>query len=143
MDKKRVNGNATLTLKEVRHIRMLLDTGQARAPEIARMYLMNTESVRRIGRRETWAWVPEVPELKSSDALTDAAAASLARVQASLGLPVTEAVVRPPEESVMQKMARISAEIRAKNERGDKLIDELKGETDGKPDGSTSNAGKK
>lgn len=47
------------TAAEVAQVRALWDSGKHTARSIAAMYGCAAETVARIGRRETWAWLPE------------------------------------------------------------------------------------
>lgn len=90
--------NAQLTEREVRLIRAALARG-AKPKALAELYGTGVETIRRIGRRETWAWVtdefrPEEAEATAELALPPkteeteaAAAASLARLQELLKKP--------------------------------------------------------
>jgi hypothetical protein len=68
-----------LTPAEVLSIREKWDTGRFTARGIAQVYGCAAETVARIGRRETWAWLSETPVSPGEDA-----AASLERVLAEL-----------------------------------------------------------
>lgn len=112
-----------LTEEEALHIRWLLDTKKASAASIARMYLLGVETVRRIGRRESWNHLPEAAALKSEDALATAAQASLEKLRQEHPelFPV----------GMTARMAVAAAGIREQAVRGDKLIEELKGDASG------------
>ena len=56
-------GNAGFTDEEVRHIRKLLDSGTMSARQLAAAYQKGVETIRRIGRRETFGWLVEEPDL--------------------------------------------------------------------------------
>jgi len=69
MARKRVTGgyqasrvsNAAVTEAQVRSIRKLLEEG-ASARELSEIHQLSVETIRRIGRRETWAWIEdEIP----------------------------------------------------------------------------------
>lgn len=62
------NMNSRLTEGEVRTIRKELGKGTT-AGELARVYTVSAETIRRIGRWETWNWLEEVP----GEGLPDAA----------------------------------------------------------------------
>lgn len=122
------NGNAKLDEEDVRHIRWLLRTGQASPREIAKARGLAVETVRRIERRETWGWLSD----ETTAPPASGAEESLARVLA--GLAEQPAETREPVarvESAVERMARTAAEIREREGRGDKLLDELKGEGNG------------
>lgn len=57
-----------LTPAEVLRIRQLWDTGRYTARGIAQVYGCAAETVARIGRRETWAWLSEQGEAELSSA---------------------------------------------------------------------------
>lgn len=90
-------GNAQLTETQVRVIRRALDNNTSTVREQAEMYRLSAETVRRIGRRETWGWLPDedIRDLKlQPDPVQDAkAAASLAKVLQA------QPVQRPAESS--------------------------------------------
>lgn len=94
------NGNAVLNELEVRHIRQLLDGKKETAAAISRSYKVSVETIRRIGRRESWGWLSEVP-VRSEEDLQAGAEASLAKLQ------------------------RLMAEDKEKGKRGDELVKEL------------------
>lgn len=135
--KGEANGNARLTEAEVRHIRWLLDTKKSNAAEIARLRGLNAETVRRIGRRETWAWVADLPPEETMKQQSEASvnklledpiiAAQVAKFRAEQARQAPSAAERMAEE------IRKAKEIEG---RGDKLLDELTGEKDGKPTSS-------
>lgn len=142
------NGNATLTKEEVRHIRGMLDRKEATAAELAKSYRMSAESIRRIGRRETWAWVTETPQLSDEDLRVEAQASQerlLSLLQDKGGerqLTPDEVVekyqqrarepIHPGEEN-LSPVERLARDIeRKRNLAGDKLVDELKGDDDGR-----------
>jgi hypothetical protein len=60
--------NAMLTEGEVRAIRKSLEEG-LRPKALAELYLLSVETIRRIGRRESWGWVkeevpmPDIPDV--------------------------------------------------------------------------------
>lgn len=56
-----------LTPAEVLAIRRMCDSGTYTARSIARLYGCAAETVARIGRRETWAWLSEAPAEHSSE----------------------------------------------------------------------------
>ena len=53
-------GNAQLSEAQVRSIRQLLKEGTS-ARELAEIHMLSVETIRRIGRRETWGWVEDLP----------------------------------------------------------------------------------
>jgi hypothetical protein len=69
-----------LTPAEVLAIRAKWDTGRFTARGIAQVYGCAAETVARIGRRETWAWLSE----EAATQPREDAAASLERVLAEL-----------------------------------------------------------
>lgn len=106
---KRTNGNATLKPEEVRHIRKLARDGMTTAA-IARVYMVGTETIRRVVRRDTWAWLADEVEttpLPDSPEVTQQIAAS------------------------KERFLKMLAEEQEKQARGDNLLGELKGEQDG------------
>lgn len=66
------------TPAEVLHIRGLWDSGRFTAREIALMYGKAAETIARIGRRETYAWLPEGQGAAESP--TEGASESLERI---------------------------------------------------------------
>lgn len=90
-------GNAQLTETQVRVIRRALEENTQTVRELADMYRLSAETVRRIGRRETWGWLPDedIRDLTLQlDPVQDAkAAASLAKVLQA------QPVQRPAESS--------------------------------------------
>lgn len=109
---KRFAGNAKITEESVRALRRLADTHTPK--ELARIYGLGLETVRRILRRDTWAWVessmPELDETQSVEPLTEMekkmADESLQRVLAATG---------------MQHLQQAAAQ----HFRADALVDEL------------------
>ena len=105
--KGRANGNARLTEAEVLVIRRRYGEGITQG-ELCRIYRVSCNTIARVVRRETWAWlgdqdaapVPVVPPATGES--TDAAAASLARLQ-----------------------TRLQAEVDKLPETGKELLDEL------------------
>lgn len=102
-------GNAQLTEDEVRAIRRLAHVHSAR--EIAKLYGLGAETIRRLLRGETWAWVKDTPldmplSEVSAPPLTDtervAADAMLQRVLKKTGLEklaqIREEQTRPGRE---------------------------------------------
>ena len=91
-----MNKSAILSIEEVRIIREKLDSGVP-APALARAYGVNAETIRRIGRRETWAWLDrptkeDVPLPPITQEVQQAADESAKRLLAQLDgeLPSTE-----------------------------------------------------
>ena len=83
--------NTGLIEAEVRHIRKLLVEGMS-PREIAQAYNVGLETIRRIDRRDTWAWLDQevTPKLPSTSPEADQAAQdSLTRLLA-LGVPITK-----------------------------------------------------
>lgn len=70
-----------LTPAEVLNIRALWDANKHTARGIAAMYGCAAETIARIGRRETWAWLPEG---EPSPPSAEEAAASLNRLMEEL-----------------------------------------------------------
>lgn len=90
----RANWNAQLTEAEVLVIRQKWDAREASAPMLARVYGVSGETIRRIGRRETWGWLeegmareemlPEVPLPPATPETERAAAESAKRLMAMM-----------------------------------------------------------
>lgn len=57
------NGNAALTEVQVRVIKKMLRESDASYREIGKMYLVSSETIRRIAMGDTWNWVTEELEL--------------------------------------------------------------------------------
>lgn len=78
-------GAATLTEKEVKIIKRRLRTQEAMPKELAQIYCVGVETIRRIGRGESWSWVvEEEAEARIEDAMmaqpmSDRMAAAAAR----------------------------------------------------------------
>lgn len=137
------NGNARLTEMDVRAIRKLAEVDHVGPREIARMYLVSTETVRRILRRETWNWLADVPR-KSEEELTAEAKASQAKVLQMLGMAAPDAesslasrnasaapvaASDGPEGSGLNRLVKESSKL------GDSMLNELIG---GKKDDTSS-----
>ena len=88
---------------------------------------LNAETVRRIGRRETWAWVAEAP---SEPQMQEGAMASYRKLLAdNPDIKVERAV---PEAPAVSRIAQEIAKAKEKERAGDKMLDELsKGEASG------------
>lgn len=107
-------GNAKITEESVRALRRLSTTHTPK--ELAKIYRIGLETVRRILRRDTWAWVEDImpaglgemdtPVEPLTPAEQQAADASLARVLAATG------------------MGKLAAET-AKHFRADGMVEEL------------------
>lgn len=121
-------GNAKLTEELVRNIRYLLDTGQNTPKELSAIYGLGTEQVRRIGRRECWAWVTDSAIPIDSPEMTSAAGDSLKRLLALQGREKdAEQVKILLPETAAEKMARAVREAKEKEQLGDNLLNELNG----------------
>ena len=116
----KLNGNAKLDEAQVRNIRYMLDTKQATAAELARDLRMNVETIRRIGRRENWGWVPELPHTEVQGWKTGAES-SYAKLLALQGQPAGAG----DRESTAGRMAREVAEAKAATSPADGYLDEL------------------
>lgn len=80
------NKNAQLSEAQVLGIREMLDKGEATARELAQVHGVSAETIRRIGRRETWGWLQEgmpPPSPLAETPLPPATAESEAKAQAS------------------------------------------------------------
>lgn len=119
-------GSATLTEAEVRIIKQKLAEGMS-PRELAEVYQVCLETVRRIRRGDSWAWVqgeapseepalaPLTPELEAK------IAASQAEMMKRFGLQVPERTVET--EAGIERLAR---EVQRAQEP-DRLLDELEG----------------
>lgn len=126
-------GAATLTEAEVRVIKTKLAEG-ATPRELAEVYQVGLETIRRIKRGDSWAWVegeaqeerliPLTPELAAK------AQASQEKLLRRLGMQAPERVVET--EAGIERLAR---EVQRAGEP-DKLLEELGG-SDGKDEGTT------
>lgn len=108
---RRPNGNARLSEHDIRVIRASQDSPQT----LSVIYEMSVEQIRRIKRREAWAWVEDLQPASTPAQVSE----SFARLQ-----------------SATSRMAEEVARNREDNEKGDKMLDELKG-TNGRTDGKT------
>lgn len=122
---------AEFTQSEVLRIRSLFDQGVP-APQIARLFpTVGLETLRRIGRRETYRNVPEAPK---QDTLEAEAAASLARLlQPSGGAPeapdAIEAFVRARQAGEGEAAeAILTRHLSGTPVLGDALLRELQGD---------------
>lgn len=68
MEKNRVNGAAKIDEFSVRRIRAASKEGMT-APDLAALFGLAAETVRRIVRRETWAWVEDRPPAAADEIL--------------------------------------------------------------------------
>jgi transposase len=106
--------NAVLNEAEVRVIRRNLAAGSS-ARLIAELYGLSIETIRRIGRRDTWAWVKDEAELDAplppaSEEEKAKIAESLARVQRRLAQDPP-----PAGESALAKMQKTLKERNPNN----------------------------
>ena len=121
--------NTGLIEAEVRHIRKLLVEGMS-PREIAQAYNVGLETIRRIDRRDTWAWLDQEvpPKLPSTSPEADQAAQdSLTRLLA-LGVPITK--VDPQAErgtSLLDKMLQEAGNDKAERDKPEKELDKLVG----------------
>ena len=114
---QRFAGNAKITEESVRALRQL--AGRHTPKELARIYGLGLETVRRILRRDTWAWVEDImPELDAVRNLEPLTQAEAAQAQASL-----ERVLAATGQ------ARLGAEVE-KHFRGDAMARELRNPLD-------------
>lgn len=116
----RANGAAVLTEAQVRVIRQKSVEEGMSAPQLARIYRVSAETIRRILRGETWNWLDDEPRAiqqrvedtplpESTPETRAAAAASFARLQAKLA-----GGAQAPSDS-MQEFMRKQAEQDEKN----------------------------
>ncbi len=89
-----------LTEQEVRHLRAKNRESPINAVEAAKMLGVGAETIRRMLRFETWP---------------------------NTGEGMTETELEPAIEASKEKLARLMAEYKEKDEKGDKLLDELSG----------------
>lgn len=87
----RKNMNAALTEAQVRVIKRELEKGIP-ASHLARTYLVSGETIRRIGRGETWGWLdagitgePPIPEMAETDEIAKKAEESERRFKERFG----------------------------------------------------------
>lgn len=78
------NGNSDLSESEVYTIRERWDQGVESARAIGTLFGLGAETIRRIGRRESWAWLPEQGTAPKGAEISQAAAESEARLKALL-----------------------------------------------------------
>ena len=96
----RINASAKFTEMEVREIKIRLQGG-ASPREIAKLFGVASETIRKIHRGDTWAWVTVLP--RADDAEMAAAA-----------------------ESSLEKMQRLLASQKAGVEKANAAVEELK-----------------
>lgn len=70
------NGNSTLTESDVRAIRASRESPR----RLAEFYGLGVETIRRILRRESWAWLPEEPADQGSAAASTQSAERLLEI---------------------------------------------------------------
>ena len=75
--------NAQITENQVRVIRQMLDDGKATPRELSAIHGLSIEQIRRIGRRESWAWVSELPVITTEGMLPPATEEEKERVAES------------------------------------------------------------
>lgn len=120
-----VNKSSAFTEDQVRHVRKLAKDGWT-AGEIARSFgemglHVATETVRKVIRRETWAWVTDLSDQGSGDLSADAAASAARVLQELTGQTADDA-------SVVQRMEQATKDELLRRRLGDSMIEELKGE---------------
>lgn len=89
-----MKNSAKLTEDRVRQIRRDLAEGKP-AREISALLGLNVETIRRVGRRESWAWVTE-EKMITPDAQSSLAMLELAKKQMGLMKPISP--VEPERE---------------------------------------------
>lgn len=127
-------GAATLTEDEVRVIKQKLAEG-ATPRLLASVYMVGIETIRRIRRGESWAWIEErsgeedlpLPPAQSGEA--ERIAASQAELMRRLGMPLLEQTAESPDG-----IERLAREVQRAQEP-DRLLDQL-----GKQESGGSNA---
>jgi hypothetical protein len=125
---KRTAG-AILTEAEVRVIKREL-ARSVPARTLSQIYMVGLETIRRIARGDTWAWVGEEPETDINASLPDLPPEHEARMKAAqqelLRLHRLEQV---PQRAGLERLER---EIE-KAKEPERLLEELKGGEDGRP----------
>lgn len=112
---------AKVTELEVRRMRREAEAGTS-ARDLARRFGLSTETVRRILRWETWAWVseeddgsqPPAPYAQPSEVEL---AASLARVLEKAGMAQPQSHIPSPEENLARQYAAGEAQAQAAAEK--------------------------
>lgn len=91
------------SIEDVRAIRRALEGKTASPQQLAQFYGCSTETIRRIARRETWAWLDaEAP--RTEEELATAAAASLEKLNAMLA-------TNPPPPDASKLMEEMSGSV--------------------------------
>lgn len=128
MQQRQMNGNATLTEEEVRHIRGLLDTKEASAADLARSYRVSAETIRRIGRRETWGWIEGKVERLQSSEISTAAKESFEKLMKMN--PELAEQLRGQQQGALSATDRMTLAVKAEKAAqglGDQMLNELQG----------------
>lgn len=135
----KANGAAVLTEAEVRVIRKMAREEGMSAPELARIYRVSAETIRRILRGETWNWLDEEPReralpdyevpIPDSPELRESAAVSLEKFKAKMAqgqTPVYNIPLSSQEDEEREKRVaeRMKQELE-KHQAPDRMLDEL------------------
>ena len=110
------NGNASLTEAQVRVIKAMLRDTTVSYREIARIYMVSSETIRRINAGDTWAWIELDAPMNFEEAPLAVGTKTAADAQRSLDI-----------------VLKMTQDIHKARE-GDRLLDELTGGKHGNED---------
>lgn len=129
--RNRRTASAVLTENEVRLIKRALLRKESTPREIAQIYCVGVETIRKISRGDSWGWVIDAPGVEEredammstpmSAGMRDAAQESLQKLL-NMGIPITQG-----EDRLQAEMAKVMPKIKLA-EDAERALKELAGE---------------